>query len=67
MVTQNTEKQIDKIMVQGKTVFDEFYNQSLLFMDDVVHSVAQETNYKVNDVGDNNVLMKWKFVRDRNK
>ncbi|UKZ61125.1 uncharacterized protein TrAtP1_002396 [Trichoderma atroviride] len=54
-------RQIDEIMAQGKTVFDEFCDKSLLFMDDIVHSAAQATSCRVDDVLYNDVLVKRRF------
>lgn len=62
-----TEREIDEIMAQGETVFNEFYDKSLLLMDDIVHSVAEETNYKINDVIEGNILVKKRFMKEKNK
>lgn len=64
---KNVEGQIDEVMARGKRVFDEFYGESLLFMDNIVRSVAQETSYKVNDVVENNTLFVRRFVREKSK
>lgn len=66
-IVSDTEREIDEIMAQGQTVFDEFYDKSLLLMDDIVHSVAEETNYKVNDVVEGNILVKRRFMKEKNK
>jgi hypothetical protein len=57
-------RQIDEIMAHGKTVFDEFCSKSLLFMDSIVHSAAQATNCRVDDVVHNNILVKRKFSEE---
>ncbi|KAL7918446.1 hypothetical protein ACQKWADRAFT_304058 [Trichoderma austrokoningii] len=66
-IVTETEKRVDAIMAQGKAVFDEFYGKSLLFMDDVVRSAAQEANYNVIDVVEDKTLLKRRFLREKNK